>query len=201
MTTGSRTRLRWSAALLGVVLLAGAPAWAAEEKKADSGAEMMEAWAKLGTPGEAHKKLEPMVGKWATTTTMWMAPGQPPMEVKGTAEGKWILGGRYVETVHHSSMMGQPFEGRSIDGYDNQTQRYVNTWMDSMSTGPMTAYGKVEGQGLTYTGEFIDPMSNQKATSRSVLTFPDKDTFKFESYMPGPDGKEFKSMEVVGKRQ
>lgn len=193
------TRTRWIGVVMGTVLLA-APAWAQDEKKGAMPPEM-EAWAKIGTPGEPHKKLAPMVGKWATTTTMWMAPGQAPMEVKGTAEGKWILDGRYVEMVHHSSMMGKPFEGRSVDGYDNQTQRYVNTWMDTMSTAPMIAYGKVEGNGLAYSGEFIDPMTNQKMTSRSVLSWPDKDTFKFESYMPGPDGKEFKSMEVVGKRQ
>ncbi len=193
-------RTRWIGVVLGTVLLAGGPAWAADEKKTTMPPEM-EAWAKIGTPGEPHKKLAPMAGKWATTTTMWMAPGQPPTEAKGTAEAKWILGGRYLEMVHHSSMMGQPFEGRSLDGYDNQTQRYVNTWVDTMSTGPMITYGKVEGNGLTYTGEYIDPMTNQKMSSRSVLSWIDKDTFKYEAFMAGPDGKEFKGMEVIGKRQ
>jgi Protein of unknown function (DUF1579) len=194
------TRTRWMGFVLGTVLLAGAPAWAAEEKKMEMPPEM-EAWAKVGTPGEPHKMLEPLVGKWSTTTTMWMNPGQPPMVVEGTAESKWILGGRYVETVHKSSFMGQPFEGRSLDGYDNQTQQYVNTWLDTMSTGPMIAHGKADGKNLAYTSELIDPMSGQKMKSRSVTSWPDKNTFKHEAFMVGPDGKEFKSMEVVGKRQ
>lgn len=196
------TRRRWIPVLLGAVLLAGAPA-ATEGQQADEKKmpPEMEAWAKLGTPGAPHKKLDPMVGKWSTTTTMWMAPGQPPITTPGTAEGQWILGGRYLEMVHKSSFMGQPFEGRSLDGYDNQTQQYVNTWMDTMSTGPVISHGKADGQGITHTHEFTDPMSGQTMKNRSVLTWPDKDTFKYESFTTGPDGKELKSMEVIGKRQ
>src|SRR3989442_441387 len=57
---------------------------------------MMEAWAKVATPGEAHKWLEPVVGTWDAKITMWMTPGAPPQESTGTSENKWVLGGRFV---------------------------------------------------------------------------------------------------------
>ena len=39
---------------------------------------MMEAWAKIATPGAAHKSLAGMVGTWDAEVTSWMDPGQPP---------------------------------------------------------------------------------------------------------------------------
>ena len=35
------------------------------------------------------------------------------------------------------SMMQHPFNGNSLTGYDNQKQKYVNLWMDDMSTSVM----------------------------------------------------------------
>src|SRR5688572_163038 len=58
---------------------------------------MMEAMVKAATPGEAHKKLDGMVGTWNTEIKMWMMPGSDPMTSSGTAENRWVLGGRYVE--------------------------------------------------------------------------------------------------------
>ena len=49
--------------------------------------EAMKQWAQLATPGEGHKKLDPLVGSWDTTTRMFGGgPDSPPMESKGTAE-------------------------------------------------------------------------------------------------------------------
>lgn len=47
---------------------------------------MMEAYAKLATPGEPHKLFASLAGSWTTKTKSWMEPGKPPMESTGTAE-------------------------------------------------------------------------------------------------------------------
>ncbi|MGZ5426437.1 MAG: hypothetical protein ACXWE1_04455, partial [Thermoanaerobaculia bacterium] len=36
--------------------------------------EMMKAWMAAATPGEAHKKLEPVIGSFTANTKMWMDP-------------------------------------------------------------------------------------------------------------------------------
>src|SRR5438034_10300694 len=80
---------------------------------------MMEAWAKVAAPGEAHRWLEPVVGTWDAKITMWMAPGAPPQESTGTSENKWVLGGRFVEQRYEGKCMGQPFSGLGYTGHDN----------------------------------------------------------------------------------
>ena len=47
------------------------------EKQMDPQA-MMEAYAKLATPGEQHKQLASLAGSWTTKTKEWMEPGKPP---------------------------------------------------------------------------------------------------------------------------
>ena len=38
-------------------------------------------------------------------------------------------------------MMGQPFSGVGIDGYDNLRKKYVTTWIDTMGTGIFSMEG------------------------------------------------------------
>jgi Protein of unknown function (DUF1579) len=84
---------------------AAAPAAAcAPDAQAKMKAEM-EAYAKLAQPGEHHKHLGHLAGKWKVTGKAWMAPGQPPVEIHGTMEASWILGGRYLQELHQGAFM------------------------------------------------------------------------------------------------
>jgi hypothetical protein len=66
---------------------------------------------KRGTPGEHHKGLEPFVGRFTTTSRLWMKPGAPPQESTGSAEHTWVLGGRFLRMDVRGDLGGQPFEG------------------------------------------------------------------------------------------
>jgi hypothetical protein len=72
-----------------------------------------------------------------------------------------------------------------------------------MSTGIMYQIGSCDPAGnvCNYSGDMWDPMSGQKGTTRSTITWVDNNTFKNEMYGPGPDGKEAKMMEIVAKRK
>jgi hypothetical protein len=163
----------------------------------------MEAMMKAATPGEPQKKLARLAGDWTFTNTMWMAPGQPPMQSTGTMHGVVLMGGRYVEHTWKGDMMGMPFEGRGTDGYDNVGKQYVASWVDNMSTGIIHSTGTCDDgvKVCTYNAEMWDPMSGKKITQRSVITWMDDNNFKNEMYGPGPDGKEAKMMEIVAKRK
>ena len=101
----------------------------------------MEAYAKAGTPGAAHQALASTVGNYDLKVRSWMEPGGPPMEEAGTATRAMALDGRVrVESVS-SKMMGAPFTGHGMLGYDNVTGKYWSTWNDSMSTGLMVSEG------------------------------------------------------------
>ncbi len=177
-----------------------APADAQAKMKAE-----MDAYMKLAQPGEHHKLLGHLAGKWVVTGKTWMDPSQPPVEMTFTVEASWLLGGRYLQQVHTSTFMGQPFEGRSLDGYDNFTHEYFSTWVDNMGTGVMVFRGKCDDPctALTESAEGPDPMTGKVMKSTTVTTFVDPDTYRFEMYeaRAGKDGQGAKVMDVTAKRQ
>src|SRR5437868_7039824 len=102
---------------------------AAEKKQADKMdmQKRMETYQKLAAPGEPHKQLASLAGSWTTKTKMWMEPNQPPTESTGSCEQKVILDGRFLQQECTGEMMGGPFTGIGVTGYDNQTKKYVST--------------------------------------------------------------------------
>src|SRR5581483_5035108 len=98
-------------------------AGAQEQAKGDAKAalnqqEMMKKWMEAASPGEGHKYLGQMVGKWDLTLRAWMDPGKPPQESKGTCDAKWILDGRFVYAEKSRQNMGMPFKSVEFWGYD-----------------------------------------------------------------------------------
>jgi len=182
-------------------LVAAGFALAAEEKKAGAPegelTPEMERMMKLAQPGEHHKHLGDAVGSWDYTLKQWADPSQPPTEMKGTAEGKWTLGGRFVETVYKGEFQGMPFEGHGLDGYDNQAQKYTGTWVDNMGTLLIVSSGSCDkgGKVRTMKSEFLDPMTGKDTKFKTVGTTLDKDHLKFEAWS-STGGPEMKVMEI-----
>ncbi len=163
-------------------------------------ATMMKNWQEYMTPGEMHKMMESWSGKWTGDVIMWHAPGAPADTMKGTAVNKMSLGGRYMVSTHTSTMMGMPFEGHSTLGYDNAKKTFVNTWIDNAGTGIMYLEGPYDAatKTITLTGKCVDPVAGtrKEMNVRQVLKEIDPKHHVMEMYGPGPDGKEFKMMEV-----
>lgn len=172
-----------------------APKAAQPEKKAEPAMDPM----MMGNePGEMHKILEKSVGEWETKTKMWMDPAAAPDESTGKCVVRSLFGGRYTQMQYSGKMMGQPFQGMGLYGYDNGTKKFVSTWVDSMSTGIMTGTGELSAdkKTLTWTVEMTGP-GGVKETMREVETFVDDNTMKFEMFMKNPaDGKEFLMLEI-----
>lgn len=171
------------------------------EKPMDEKA-MMELWQKLGTPGEPHKQLEGLAGKWTTETKEWMEPGKPPMEANGTVEMKSVLGGRFLQQEYTGSMMGQPYSGIGTTGYDNLRKKYVSTWIDSMGTGIFVMEGTATADGkiITLKGGHDEPGGGHM-THRAVWRLIDHNSQIFEMYGAHKGEKEHKHMEIVYTRQ
>ena len=164
---------------------------------------MMDAMMKASTPGENHKKMEAFVGTFDAKVKMWEKPGGPPQESTGTSDGKSVIGGRYVQETFQGTMMGQPFTGMGMTGYDNVQKKYVSTWADSMGTGIMVSTGKPDasGKGMEMTGSAPDPMTGKMMTLKQKMTIADNDHHKFEMWGPAPDGKPYKVMEIEYTRK
>jgi hypothetical protein len=125
------------------------------------------------------------------------------MESSGTATYEMVLGGRYLKEKVKSEWMGQPFEGEGCTGYDNLKKAYVSTWIDNMGTGIMISEGEWNPATKTYTwqGEYVDAMTGKPKKMRMVEKVESADKHITDFFDMGPDGKEYKSMELVYTRK
>jgi hypothetical protein len=184
--------------------LVAAGATLAQEKTSPSDEQtaIMEAYQRAATPGAQHAVLAKMAGEFTITLKMFNEPGAEPEVSTGTSSRRMILGGRYLEETVHASVMGQPFEGRGLTGYDNVTGSWWGSWIDTMSTAIMItggAWDEETGVG-TFEGEFNDPVTGELQSSRSVIRrLPNGDEL-MEMYMTSAVG-EVKSMEILYQRR
>jgi hypothetical protein len=175
-----------------------------EEKKAegeqaiDHEAEM-KMWETAATPGPQHERFKSLVGTWKAEVKHFHGP--EPEVTNGTSTYVLLMGGRFIQEDFKGEMMGKPFEGRGITGYDNNTKKYQGVWIDTMGT----AITLMEGQHdeatktTTMSGEMSTPMGapiKMRGTEKQV----DPNTRLFEMYMTGPDGTEMKTMEITYTR-
>jgi hypothetical protein len=166
-------------------------------------AARMEAWEKAATPGPNHELMASFAGEWTFTATSWMAPDAPPQETTGTMTSKAILGGRFVVDTVHGTMVGQPFEGMGISGFDNVKGKFVSIWVDNMGTGIMTAEGDYDPQTKTMTmiGTFTDPVTGAPKQSRMVTHLETEKRHVMEFFEAGPDGAEKRTMRMIYTRE
>ena len=179
-----------------------------QDKGNQPGEQMTEDWMKHAQPGKFHAHLEPLVGRWTQSVKMWMAPGAPPVVSTGTTESKWILGGRFLLQEVKEDVKGDmdhpPFEGAGLIGYDNFKKKYTSVWVDNMGTAIMTSLGTCDDSGKVFTmiGRHDDVFTGRLDQKFKAITrIVDNDTLIDEMYVTGPDGKEFKMLEITYTRR
>lgn len=164
---------------------------------------MMEKMVELATPGPNHEALTSMEGDWTFTSRFWMKPGDPPAESTGRATFTPMLGGRFVEGKYTGDMMGMPFEGIAVMGYDNLSGKYQTSWIDNMGTMMMFMTGQKDPStnSIVYTGQVDDFMKpGTKIDIRQVVWLDSQDGHRMEMFEKR-DGQERKVMEIVYKRE
>jgi hypothetical protein len=164
--------------------------------------EMMEVYKKLGTPGPKHKLLAGMEGSWNAKIKSWMEPGKPPMESSGTSENNMILGGRFLQQDFSAEMMGSPFSGLGISGYDNNIKKFVSTWIDSMGTGIFFFEGAIgaDPKAIIEESQYNDPIKGPMKW-RSITKVADENSYDFVLLTVDKTGTEEKMMEIAYTRK
>jgi hypothetical protein len=182
--------------LLAFLLVFTGQSFAQSDAKTKTDAKI-KAWQAYMTPAENHKALSNDVGTWKTEITSYMEPNTPPVKSVGTADISMILGDRYQQSIYKGDMMGMPFEGISILGYDNSKKVFVNSWIDNMGTGMMVMEGKWDATGkiITFTGTCVDPTTGKDMKVRQVLNIENEKNQYMEMFMT-ENGKERKTMEL-----
>jgi len=165
--------------------------------------EMMKKMEAAGTPGPAHKALDAFVGNWKAEVKCWMEPGAEPNVSQATAKAKWTMNGRFLEEEFQGEMMGKPFHGRSLIGFDNTKQTFNSVWVDDLHTSMFTSEGKGESGNkvITLEGKSTCPATGRKdIPMKQVIRTISPDKHVFEMF-DGSKGTNAKTLEITYTRQ
>lgn len=158
----------------------------------------MASFLEMGTPGAGHAAMQPMIGSFAATTTVFMPDGSTDVS-NASCRNEWALDGRFMETHFDGLMMGQPFTGRGFFGYDNAAGEYVGMWLDSMVTAmPPVSRGSIsdDGRVITMYRSMVSPMTGQMETMREVMTIHSDDHHTFDMFVTPEGGEEMPSLHI-----
>ena len=152
-------------------------------------------------PGEHHKLLEVFVGSWDATVEMMSPMGA--MTAQGSMEARLVMGGRYLQQDFKADMMGMPFEGMSLMGYDGLGKVFESIWIDNSTTDLMTATGFAAPDGVNFTmlSEEVDQATMTKRELEQRTRVVSRDEIVYEHWSVGADGTQTKTLTVTYKRK
>jgi Protein of unknown function (DUF1579) len=154
----------------------------------------------VSAPGQEQDLLKRDVGVWDLTIESTMEPGGKPNVTKAT-ETNTLLGGRWLISDLKGELMGIPYHGHGVMGYDPAKKKYAGTWVDSMSTEISQLEGTYDPKTKTMTSWMESPGPDGKPMKmRSTSEWKDDDTRIFTMHSPAGKGDEFVMMKVIYKR-
>ena len=165
---------------------------------------LLKALEEAGKPGAEHMKLQPLVGHWTFTMKFWTDPNQPPAEVKGTIERKWIMDGRFIQETARGecAKTGKIFEGMSLVGYDAAQKKFSVAKACSLSGTISSGLVSCDSTGTRFecVREECCPLTAQKIKGRDELVIESPDRIVLNVYKTFND-REVKVGEMVSIRQ
>lgn len=150
-------------------------------------------------PGPEIEVLKADVGTWDATVELFAPGTSAPMTSAGT-ETNTLLAGAWLITDFKGEMMGAPFAGHGVTGWDTTKKKYVGTWVDSMSVGLSLVEATYDAATKTMAGTMEGPdPSGQVQKLKSTVVYKDAGTRVFTLSSAGPDGKDVKMMTITYK--
>lgn len=152
-------------------------------------------------PGPVHEEMQRYAGEYEVLSRFFAGPDAEPVETRGTAKLSSVLGGRFLLEEDSGTMMGAPYEGLKLWGFNNGTQSFESLWVYSLSTGMLTMTGetKDEGESIDWNARYEDAGGEHEM--RVVTTYPDVDTMVLKMNGPAPDGGEYTVLELTYRRK
>ena len=154
--------------LLPATLLAGA-AFAARGTFQD-GPPMAE-------PVAQHALLKRMAGTWDALVQAGEA------SEKGTYSCELGMNGLWLTSDFDGQLMGAPYQGHEVLGWDPDKKKYVGCWVDSMTSALTLTEGTWDEakQSLTMESLAPDPMTGQKMVNVTQFQGDDQHVFRMHS--------------------
>ena len=145
-----------------------------------------------------HAQLARLVGEWSGTTKTWFEPDVVADESPMTGTMRPALGGRFIVHEYTGQLMGKPFEGLAIYGFDLATNKFQSAWADSfhMSTGIMFSEGE-PGDRFSVLGSYDAGGPDVPRWGwRTEIDVLDDDNIVVTAFNISPEGDEAKATET-----
>jgi hypothetical protein len=123
-------------------------------------------------PTKEHQWLEKFVGEWISDVEISCTPGEPPMKYTGT-ESTRMLGGYFVIAQGKGDSTEMPYASVMTLGYDPEKQKYIGTWVDTMTSHLWKLEGTVNAAGTALTLDTEKPCG-----PGAVMKFKEATEFK-----------------------
>jgi hypothetical protein len=135
-------------------------------------------------PGPEHEILKKMTGTWEAEVSTQFSPAKE----KGTMTTELGPGGLWVLSNFEGTMMGGPFHGHEVMGWDGMKKKYVSCWVDSTGSAMSIGEGTWDEATKTMTMTSKGPdMSGQMSEMTNVIKVIDADHHTFTMHMGGAD--------------
>jgi hypothetical protein len=112
------------------------------------------------------------------------------------------MNGRFLEEDFYGDMMGKPFHGRTVLGFDNVKKTFNSVWFCDMQTSLFVTEGRGENDNKVITLEGTSSCPGTGRTDQRMRVVlrqisPDKRTFEMFDLSNGHNAK---TMEIVYTR-
>lgn len=110
------------------------------------------------TPDEPAKStLRPLellaseIGTWDAKVRSWPGPNVTPNVTKAVERNRMLGKSAWLISDLEGSVLGRPYEGHRVVGYDAKKKRFVGTWINTLSPGIVTLEGSWDAKQRTRT--------------------------------------------------
>lgn len=159
--------------------------------------KMMEEYRKANMPGPEHEVLRRLIGEWKVHSKVFPGPGAPPMESRGEAEGEAEYDGRFVELEADGEMMGQPWNGKYLLGYDRFKKHYTIAMWSNVTTAMNHGTGSYDDASKTITYDARMDDAHGDRPTKFAIRFNADGTHVIEAYDTVPGMGQIRVMEAV----
>jgi Protein of unknown function (DUF1579) len=143
-------------------------------------------------PGPRHTALSPLEGEWSVVLSDVSTTGGETDAYRGQATLGWTLGGRFLRWDAAIDFGGASGKTTGFLGFDSLFGEYELMMISDLSQGMEVARGTgdLQGSGILFTLDQLDPRTAAHVRARSRLRLIDHDQFVLEQLGAGQDGEE-----------
>ena len=150
-----------------------------------------------------HDLLKNFVGHWTTNVHSFVGHFAKARDTEGTADGKLLMGGRFVQVTQSETRMKLAFEALTTLGFNEALGKYTADVIDTAGAQSVRFTGTYDAatKKLTMTTRYSEGKTTRLTIKRTVTTFLDDKMWTFEEFVShGVGEKESPTVAITFKK-